>query len=76
MGHIQRGAGDVFEHMTALVVAAKRARGAGEADIVKVDEKGFDAARSLGSGFSDCLADSNDAIGHVTAGQWMFQVAH
>jgi hypothetical protein len=30
----------------------------------------------VGRGFAYCLADSNDAIGHVAAGQSMFQIAH
>jgi hypothetical protein len=62
--------------MTALLVAPKRARGAGEANIVKVVEKGFDATRSLRSGLPNCLADSNDAICHVAAGESMFEIAH
>jgi hypothetical protein len=42
--------------------------GAGEADMVKVVEKGFDAAGSRSRGFADCLADANDLICHVAAG--------
>jgi len=62
--------------VTALLVAPKRAGGGGEAEIVQVVEKSFDASCSGCSGFSYCVADSNDAICHVTAGQWMFEIAH
>jgi len=40
----------------------RRERGAGEADIVKVGEKGSTLLLSLGSGLPDCLADSNNTI--------------
>jgi hypothetical protein len=62
--------------MTVLVVAAKRSGGAGEADMVKVVEKGFDAAGGRSRGFADCLAGVNDVICHVAAGQSTFQIAH
>jgi hypothetical protein len=47
-----------------------------KAGSVKVVEKGFDAAGSVGRGFAYCLADSDNPIGHVAAGQAMFQIAH
>jgi hypothetical protein len=43
---------------------------------VKVVEEGFDATRSLSSGLPYCLADADDAICHVAAGQAMFEIAH